>query len=298
MTGSTPAQQVEMIPIDRVAVINPRVRNRRIFNEIVENIALVGLKRPITVTRRSEGEEIFYDLVCGQGRLEACRSLGYAEVPALIVSADQEDCLVSSLVENCARRQHRALDLLQDIGEMRKRGYATAEVAKKTGLSYEYVNGVSKLLAQGEERLLRAVESGAMPITVAVSIADADDAEVQNALQTAYEDNLLRGRKLVAARRVVEARKRRGKKLRTEPHRVAKPLSSEALVRAYEEDAARKRALIRRSEMAKARLAFVTEAIRSLIEDEAFFGILEEEQLASVPARLAQRIPELVGEDG
>jgi ParB family chromosome partitioning protein len=294
MNEATPAQRVEMIPVDRVVVVNPRVRNRRVFSEIVESIALIGLKRPITVTRREQGGETFYDLVCGQGRLEACRTLGYEEVPALIVSADQEDCLVSSLVENCARRQHRALDLLQDIGAMAGRGYSIEEIAKKTALSYEYVSGVIRLLRRGEERLLRAVESGSIPITVAVEIADSDDSEVQAALQSAYEQNLLRGRKLVAARRLVEARRRRGKGLRIE-HRQRRPMSTQALVKAYEEDTQRKQDLIKRSELAKARLSFITEAIRSLIDDDAFFAILEEEDLITVPASLAARIPELVG---
>lgn len=294
MTEATPAQRVEMIPIDHVVVVNPRVRNRRVFNEIVESIALVGLKRPITVTRREQGDETFYDLVCGQGRLEACRTLGYEEVPALIVTADEEDCLVSSLVENCARRQHRALDLLQDIAAMGERGYSIEEVGRKTGLSYEYVSGVVRLLKNGEERLLRAVESGSIPITVAVQIADAEDGEVQAALQSAYEQNLLRGRKLVEARRLVEIRRRRGKAMRNE-HRQRRPVSTQALVQAYEEDTQRKQDLIRRSELAKARLSFITEAIRSLIDDDAFFAILEEEDLITVPANLAARIPELVG---
>jgi ParB family chromosome partitioning protein len=294
VTEATPAQRVEMIPVDRVVVVNPRVRNRRIFNEIVESIALVGLKRPITVTRRQQGEETFYDLVCGQGRLEACRTLGYEEVPALIVTADQEDCLVSSLVENCARRQHRALDLLRDIGAMGERGYSIEEIGRKTGLSYEYVSGVIRLLRRGEERLLRAVESGAIPITVAVQIADSDDSEVQAALQSAYEENLLRGAKLVAARRLVEVRRRRGKAMRSE-QRQKRPVSTQELVRAYEEDTQRKQELIRRSDLAKARLSFITEAIRSLIDDDGFFALLEEEDLITVPANLAARIPELVG---
>ncbi len=292
---ATPAQRVEMLPIDRVVVINPRVRNRRVFNEIVESIALVGLKRPITVTRRDDERGTFFDLVCGQGRLEACKTLGFGEIPALIVKADQEDCLVSSLVENCARRQHRALDLLQDIGDMKQRGYAPTHIALKTGLSCEYVTGVARLLENGEERLLRAVESGSIPISVAVDIADCEDAEIQSALQSAYEDKLLRGRQLVAARRLVETRRRRGKGLRSE-NRTRKPVTSLSLVRAFEEDTQRKRALVRRSEFAKARLSFVTEAIRSLIDDEAFFAILETEDLCTVPASLAGRIPELTGE--
>jgi ParB family chromosome partitioning protein len=295
MSEATPAQQVEMVPIADVVVINPRARNRRVFNEIVESIALVGLKRPITVTRQSTDEGTLFHLVCGQGRLEACKLLGYEEVPALVVTADEEDCLVSSLVENCARRQHRALDLLREIGSMRENGFAVTEIARKTGLSYEYVSGVARLLSDGEERLLRAVENGTIPITVAVDIADAGDTEVQQALQSAYDDKLLRGRKLIAARQLIEARRRRGKGLRSEP-RTKKPISSHALVRAYQEDTQRKRDLVRRCELAKARLSLVTEALRSLIDDDAFFAILEEEQLSTVPAGLARRIPELVSE--
>jgi ParB family chromosome partitioning protein len=290
---ATPAQRVEMIPIERITVLNPRVRNQRVFNEIVENIAQVGLKRPITVTRRAEADGPFYDLVCGQGRLEACRELGHSEVPALVVSADEEDCLVSSLVENCARRQHHAVDLLQDIRGMKDRGYSTVDIARKTGLSYEYVVGVTRLLENGEERLLRAVESGMMPISVAVDIAEAEDGDVQAALQAAYESKQLRGRKLIAARRLVETRRRRGKAMRNEQQKPRRPLSSEALVRAYEEDTARKRALIRRSEAAKARLTFITEALRTLIDDDDFYSLIEDEGLDSLPANLAERIPEL-----
>lgn len=64
-------KHVTLIPTDRIRVLNPRVRNRRHFEEIVENIARVGLKRPITVSRRAGTDLEEYDLVCGQGRLEA-----------------------------------------------------------------------------------------------------------------------------------------------------------------------------------------------------------------------------------
>jgi ParB family chromosome partitioning protein len=70
------AQAVEMIPVEHITVINPRVRNKKIFKEIISNIAEIGLKQPITVTRRHEADGARYDLVCGQGRLEAYQVLG------------------------------------------------------------------------------------------------------------------------------------------------------------------------------------------------------------------------------
>jgi len=64
-------KQIKTIPIDQIRYLNPRVRNRRNFQEIVQSIARVGLKRPITVSpRKAEADSASYDLVCGQGRVD------------------------------------------------------------------------------------------------------------------------------------------------------------------------------------------------------------------------------------
>ncbi|NKJ38738.1 plasmid partitioning protein RepB C-terminal domain-containing protein [Rhizobium sp. SG570] len=288
---AVPAQKVEMIPINRITVVNPRIRNKKHFKEIIANIGQIGLKRPITVTRRMEASGPFYDLVCGQGRLEAFRALGQQEVPALVVNANKEDCLVASLVENCARRQHRAVDLLQDIGAMHERGHGVPEIARMTGLSAEYVYAVVRLIQKGEERLLRSVESGQIPFSVAVEIADAEDHDIQAALQSAYEKKLLRGKKLMIAKRIVEIRRRRGKTLKYDTSNPRpRPISSEALLKAFEDDVDRKRMLIRRAETAKARLTFITEAIRKLMADAQFNALLSEEGFASLPEALAAKL--------
>lgn len=288
--NAKPAQRVEWIPIDRIHVLNPRLRNKRVFREIVENIAKIGLKRPITVTRRMEAGGPFYDLVCGQGRLEAYQALGQQEVPALVVGADAEDCMIASLVENCARRQHNAIDLLRDIGGMRERGHSVADIARKTGLSNEYVYGVARLLEKGEQRLLRSVESRTIPLSVAVEIAEADDHGAQRALQDAYDKGLLRGKRLMAAKKLVETRRRRGKELTVQKAAAAKRMSTAALLKAYEEEAERKRSMIRRANGSQDRLVLIVEAFRRLSRDEAFMGLLETENLAMMPERIATRL--------
>lgn len=287
---AVPAQKVEMIPIARITVVNPRIRNKKHFKEIITNIGQVGLKRPITVTRRMEAGGPFYDLVCGQGRLEAFKALGQQEVPALVVNANHEDCLVASIVENCARRQHRAIDLLQDIGAMKGRGHSVPEIARMTGLSGEYVYAVVRLLEKGEERLLRSVETGQIPFSVALEIAEAEDHDIQAALQAAYERKLLRGKKLMIAKRIVEQRRQQGKGLKYNIKRKSRPLSFEALLKAFQEDVDRKRILIRRAETAKARLIFIVGAIRKLLGAKQFSDMLAEEGLISLPEALASRI--------
>ena len=292
MTKNQDVPSVEMIPVDQITVLNPRERNKKVFRQIVDSISKVGLKKPITVSaaKRTNGEAN-YELVCGQGRLEAFIYLGQREIPAIVIDVSEEDRLIMSLVENLARRQHRPLELLRDIGELKKRGYSDSDIAKKTGLSYEYVHSIVRLLEEGEERLLVAVEAGQIPISVAIDIADTDAEGAQEALAQAYENGLLRGKKLLAAKRVIEQRQRRGKAHRRVISDKARTrLSSEALVRAYEREADRQRLLIKKAEVTQNRLLFVLEALRTLLNDENFVTLLRAEDLSTLPRPLADLI--------
>lgn len=286
---------VQLIPIDQIRVLNPRARNRHNFQEIVRSIAAIGLKRPITVSpRRSVDDHASYDLICGQGRIEAFKQLGQTEIPAIVTEANESDCLVMSLVENCARRQHRALELLEDISTLRGRGYSDREIAGKIGVSTEYVHSIANLLAQGEERLVAAVEKGVLPLNMAIEIAKSDDGDVQQALTQAYTEKKLRGRKLVAVRRLLEQRQRRGKQMRSSGFgrrdKNKRPLTSEAVIRVYRQEADRQKLLIAKAEVTQQRLLFVVEAIRSLRGDQNFVNLLRAEKLDSMPAFLQNRL--------
>ena len=281
--------QIELISIECIEILNPRVRNKRVFQDIVSSIAEVGLKRPITVTKSATTPNGHYELVCGQGRLEAFRELGQTEIPAIVIQANTETALVKSLVENCARRQHHALDIVHDIGGMKERGYSYTEIGRKTGLSVEYVRGVGKLLQDGEDRLLRSVEAGHIPVSVAVEIAQADDEGIQLALQNAYENNILRGRKLLIAKRMIERRNLRKKGNFRSPVS-KKKISSDALVKAYQEDADRKKLLIRKADATRNRLIFIAHAVRELLCDEEFVELLKAENLDTIPKKLAARM--------
>lgn len=287
---------VQTIPVERVRVLNPRVRNKRSFQELVDSIRQVGLKRPITVRLRPgevDGAPC-YDLVCGQGRLEAFQALGQAEIPAIIVDATETECLVMSLVENCARRQHRAIDLMQDIGTLRGRGYTDEQIAAKIGVTSSYVAMIAGLLEKGEQRLISAVETGLMPINMAVEISRADDEGIQRALTLAYQEKKLKGRKLIAVRRLLERRSRQGKHLRENAFGrkdgAKRSLTSEAMVRVYRQEVDRQTALVQRARFAQDRLLFAVEAIRALRADENFANLLRAEGLDAMPAYLEERL--------
>ena len=113
--------EVEMIPIERIRIVNSRLRDPKKFAVIVQSIKNVGLKMPIQVSRRpaTEKEEAGFDLICGQGRLEAFSALGFKEIPAIVVEISREELLLRSLVENIARRHPQPMDLIREIERLK-----------------------------------------------------------------------------------------------------------------------------------------------------------------------------------
>lgn len=294
MTAIRP-NQIEMIPISRITVLNPRARNKRQHREIVNNIEAIGLKRPITVSRHGGPGGTRYDLVCGEGRLEAFQMLGQTEIPAVVIEASENECLVMSLVENIARRVQRPIDLMREISALRSRGFNDTAIAKKIGVGVSWVNMITSLLERGEERLVAAVETGLIPITLAMEISKAETEEAQNLLLDAYETGQLRGKKLAAVRRMLEMRMQSQRKGALPVARLGRKgfsrrLTANELMQVYQREAEKQRLLVKKSDFAQTRLLFIVEALKELLSDEGFVNLLRAEGLASMPKALSMRI--------
>ena len=288
MTEAAP--NIRNVPIDQITILNPRARNKKIFNELVTSIAHLGLKKPITVSARADGSG--FDLVCGQGRLEAFIALEQASIPAIVIEASVEDCFVMSLVENLARRQHSSLEFVHEIASLRDRGYSIAEIAKKTDFSDEYVYATFYLLDHGEGRLLAGVEKGIIPATIAMEIARAKDSDVQTALAEAYEQKSIPGNQIIAIRRIVEERNLTGKTIHSvrTVRSPGKKVTASALVRAYQKETERQKTLVKKAMLAQSRLLFVVNALKRLLADDHFVTLLRAEAIHTMPRPLAERL--------
>jgi len=283
-------QKIEMIPIDMINVLNPRARNKKTHLEIINNIGKIGLKRPIKVSRRSTNR---YDLVCGEGRVEAFRLLGETMIPAIVIEAPEADCFVMSLIENVARRQHRAIDIMHEIGSLHQRGYSDAAIATKIGVTTSWVNMVVTLLSNGEERLVSAVETGLIPIGLAIDIARADHTEVQNVLMDAYAAGKIKGKKLGIIRRMLDQRMKRSKSINDNSLGKKNPprkITTTDLMRLYQGEAEKQRVLIKKSDYTQSKLLFIVEALKDLLSNEGFTTLLRAERLETMPHALAARI--------
>ena len=283
---------VQFVPIDQINVVNTRSRAKEKFRQIVSSIRKIGLKKPITVSPASgkygHGD---YDLVCGEGRLLAFRSLGEEVIPARVQKMSSEDLLLMSLVENMARRQARSAELLEEIAALKRRGYKTAEIAAKTDLHPRYVTGILRLLTRGETNLLQAVEKRRMPLSVAIKIAASDDEGIQRALHEAYEQNLLRGKKLLKVRAFIEKR-RAGQGQKGNEVQDGEPdcLSTRKMLKAYRDETARQRAVVKQAHLCQRQLLYVVAAMKRLFTDENFINLLRAESLDSLPQYLAEKV--------
>lgn len=288
------SDEIKMIPVDSITVVNPRERNKRGFNELVTSIAHLGLKKPITVSRRTKDGG--YDLVCGQGRLEAFVALGQRAIPAIVIEATEEECYLKSLVENLARRHPTSIELIREIGALKQRGYSSSEIAKKTDFSADYVAAICYLLEHGENRLLVAVERGVMPPNIAMEIARAKDGDVQQALAEAYENKTLPGNQLLAIRRIIQKRNRLGKGGQNTGRRGSGSgkITSAALIATYQKEAKRQKLMVKKAELAESRMIFIVNALRRLLADENFLTVLRAEAMHTLPRPLADRL-ELAG---
>jgi ParB family chromosome partitioning protein len=300
-------ENVTLVPIARIEVLNSRDRNMKVFEEIVESIQLIGLKKPITVAERAGDDgQPKYVLVCGEGRLNAFRILGETHIPALVVDVSDEDAFIMSLAENIARRGYRPLEILADIELLRERGYTADVIIQKTGLSPKYVRDIVFLLEQGEERLIEGVQRGSIPLTTALEIARASANDPQNAngeggesnlgdlLQEAYENGQLKGRQIIEAKRLIEKRQELGP---SSPNaaQIKPPTSSYSLVRTYQKEVERQRKMVLKAEHAHQRLLLVVQGLKKLFADENFVTLLRAEGLDTLPKYLAERINHFEG---
>lgn len=276
---------IQIIPINQIHIINPRTRNHKIFADLVENIATVGLKRPITVAKASDG----YHLLCGQGRLEACRHLGETAIPCRVMNVTSEEGYLISLTENIARRKHSNIELLNNIRILNERGYRSIDIARKIGIDQTYVSGIIHLLKMGEERLINGVEKGHLPITIAISIARADDKEIQNQLTELYKNGTLKQNDIKRIRNIMHRRNLIGKKANS-TFKSSNVYNTKSIINIYKEETERQQRMIKQAEFDENQLLILLSCLKKLFDDKVFQLLLQSENLTDMPKDLSERL--------
>ncbi len=100
------------IPITSIIVADGRRRLRGVA-ELAASISEVGLLNPITVTHE-------HRLIAGYHRLEACKSLGWLEIPASVVTLSAEDAELAEIDENLVRHELTVLERCEQLLRRKK----------------------------------------------------------------------------------------------------------------------------------------------------------------------------------
>jgi ParB family transcriptional regulator, chromosome partitioning protein len=286
-------EKVQMISIERIRILNPRFRDKKKFELIVQSIKNLGLKKPIQVSLRSTGEAEGpgYDLVCGQGRIEAFTALGHKEIPAIVVEISKEDRLLRSLVENMARRLPAPLELINEIVRLKAEGYNNSEISRKLDIEHQMVGGLIALKKAGEERLLDAALKGNVPLGVAMDIAKTEGTEMQRELLKAYEGKQLNQVSIRAVKKLMEQRHFFGKHRGSAGKNSKKSITSaDSMVNAYRRQSQKQKLMIKKARVCEARLLFVVTAFSKLMADVNFETLLRAESLPTMPKAIGDKV--------
>jgi ParB family transcriptional regulator, chromosome partitioning protein len=278
-------REIRTIPISAITVVNSRSRNKQKFKTLVTSVDHLGLKRPITVNVRNRKTN--YELVCGEGRIEAFRALGRAEIPAILIDVAADDSFLMGLVENLARRQPSAIEVFSEVSRLAKRGYKINEIAAKVDLSPSYVRAVCHLVKHGDRHLLEALDHELIPPTIALEIAKAESGEAQKLLLEAYAQRPHTSQEIAALRRLAE---RCHVKAVLKGDKARPRATTSSLVRAYRAETERQHLVAKKADLAHARLVFIAGALQKLLRERLFIRLLREEALHDIPHQLRREI--------
>ena len=198
------------IPVDKIVVINSRQRDQTRFQESIRSISELGLYNPICVNERNLKKTGKYELVYGEGRLEAYRQLGMPDIDSQIIDVDDEVALQSGLAENFTRSPKSVIDFARRILQMYERGMSYAELARITGKSTTTMISYIALMQKAEERLIRGVEEGRFSLSFALKVVESSQSEVQHFLMDSYLNGEISQKDLDSILKILKEREGKG----------------------------------------------------------------------------------------
>ena len=169
--------EVQKLPVNAI-IANP-VQPRRVFKagelaELAASIRANGLLQPLLV-RPAPTATGRYELIAGERRLRAVRSLGWAEVAVLVRDASDETLLVLALVENLQREALNPLEEAQGYAALSEQyGLSQSDIAKVVGKDRSTVANLLRLLKLPPS-IRKFLEDGALAMGHAralLSVAD------------------------------------------------------------------------------------------------------------------------------
>lgn len=139
-------EKVEKVPVDKI--VPSRYQPRVVFNEesikeLANSIKEKGIIQPIILAKKQNG----YELVAGERRWRAVKSLGLKEISAIIKVVRDSDALEMALIENIQRENLNPIEEANAYERlMKERAFTQDELAKNVGKSRPSVANLLRVL--------------------------------------------------------------------------------------------------------------------------------------------------------
>ncbi len=152
-------QYLALAEIEDAATIPPSA-------ELLASVKANGVAQPLVVTRNCTG----YKVVDGLRRRRAAELAGLADVPVVIVASESDAVFPLLTLELNRLRSANPLAEVEAIAELEAKGYAIADICKRTGLKRGEVEQRLQLAALPEV-IKDGLRSGRIRLSTAKAIA-------------------------------------------------------------------------------------------------------------------------------
>lgn len=162
------------IKIDQIKVNEDNARktfNQESIDSLGESIKLYGVLQPLVLTKRED----HYEIVAGERRFRAAKSVGLKEVPAIIKDLSKKDKDMVSMVENIQREDLNPYEEAQAYTNIMKDYKMTqAELSELLGKSRTYIANMVRLLKL-DDFTIKELENGNITSSQARALLAIDD---------------------------------------------------------------------------------------------------------------------------
>lgn len=138
-----------------------KVFDREAMEALKQSVATHGVITPITVRAAHNG---YYQIIAGERRWRAARSMGLTEIPAMVIEADDSQVMEMALIENLQREDLNPIEEAEGYDVLIHRfGLTQEQVADRVGKSRPAISNALRLLALPEEARDMVASGGLSP---------------------------------------------------------------------------------------------------------------------------------------
>lgn len=131
------------------------------MESLADSIAKHGVVTPITVRAAENG---YYQIIAGERRWRAARSVGLTEIPAMVIEATDGEVMELALIENLQREDLNPIEEAEGYDAlMRDFGLTQEQAAERVGRSRPAIANALRLLALPEEAKAMVVSGELSP---------------------------------------------------------------------------------------------------------------------------------------